>query len=340
MKVLVLGGTGVISRAIVLRLLKDGHEVTVFNRGLRQLPFLNEVRQLAGNKQDRDAFVRIMRAESFDAVIDMISFSASDASATLEALQDRTGHFVFCSSTAAYRRPMRSLPAREEDQLWFDDPAFPYGLEKARMEQYLLQAHGERQLPVTVIRPSLTYGEGAANLGVLRQNVNLVRRIRAGKPLVMFGDGQNPWSFTFAPDLAKGFVGVLGRSESFGECYHVTSEELTVWEDLYREFGRLLGREPHIVHLPSDLLMAADPGLFSHLYYEKCHAGLFDNAKIRSVVPECRAEISLREGLQLMMDWWERDAVQPDEDKDRLEDALADCHRQWAEQLRSRRPGQ
>jgi nucleoside-diphosphate-sugar epimerase len=333
MKVLVLGGTGVISRAIVVRLLEQGHDVTVYNRGNRTIPGLEHVRSWVGNKQDTKAFSEQMAKETFDAVIDMISFNTEDAQSTVRALTGRTGHLVFCSSIAAYKRPFRSLPAREIDQERYASPDFPYAWNKAEMERYLEQAIGEGQAPITVIRPSLTYGIGAANIGVLRQNANIMHRIKQGKPLVMFGDGKNPWSFTFAPDLAKAFVGVLGKPESFGEMYHATSEQLNVFEDLYLELGHILGIEPKLVYLPSKLLMAAAPNLCSHLYYEKTYAGLFDNSKLRSVVPDFRADITLQQGLATILDWWEREAAGLDEEKDKLEDDLVSYERQWVSQI-------
>lgn len=330
MDVLILGGTGVISRQIVNRLLTGGHRVSVFHRGSKQLPFAGEVETLTGDKSDEQAFRQLMRGRRFDAVIDMICFDESDARVSFETFRGAAGQLIVCSSSAAYKRPFRSVPVREDLEELTDDLVFPYAYHKAEAERYLRQASCA-ELPVTIIRPSLTYGEGGANLGVLRQNVNIAHRIRAGKPLVMFGDGRTPWSFTFAPDLAKAFVGAVGNPKTYGQAYHATSEEVRIWDDLYLEFGRILGIKPHIVHLPSELLMKADPALFSHLYYEKSYPGLFDNAKIKRDIPEFQVEISLHDGLRMMLDWYEREGHLPDPDKERLEDRLVDMHRQWAD---------
>lgn len=333
MKVIVLGGTGNISRAIVNRLLQENHEVTIFNRGSKTLDFSGEVRTLIGNKQDFVQFEAQMRTESFDAAIDMISFNAEDAASTIRAFGGRTGHIVMTSSSSVYKRPTNSLPIREDAEELFNDPAHPYAYQKADMERYLRSVYEKEKLPVTIVRPSLTYGPGGLNIGVLRQNFNIVDRIRNGKPLVMFGDGTTPWSFTFAPDLAKGYVGVLGKAASFGEAYHVTSEELHIWEDLYLAFGSNLGIEPNIVHLSSDLLKTAAPNLCSHLYYEKTYAGLYDNSKIKSVVPDYRSEISLQNGIQMMIEWYEREGCTVDVEKDALEDKLVEFHQSWSRQI-------
>jgi nucleoside-diphosphate-sugar epimerase len=276
-----------------------------------------------------------MRQESFDAVIDMICFDAADARSTIAAFGGRTRQIVVCSSVAAYKRPYRTVPTVESAEALYDDPSFAYAYHKAEAERTLEQAVRSKQLPITVIRPSLTYGEGAANIGVLRQNYGIVDRIRKGKSLVIFGDGTTPWSFTFAPDLAKAFVGVLGNPATYGQAYHACSEERCRWEDLYLEFGKVLGIEPQIVHIPSELLRAADPDLFSHLYLEKSFPGLFDNAKIRSVVPDFVCDLSLHDGLKMMVEWFEREANQVDPVKDALEDRLVELHAGWKDQMQA-----
>jgi nucleoside-diphosphate-sugar epimerase len=274
-----------------------------------------------------------MEGRRFDAVIDMISFNEADARSTVETFRHTAGQVIMCSSVAVYKRPLKSNPIREDAEELFDNPAFGYAYEKAQMERYLQGVIREEQLPVTIIRPSLTYGVGAANLGVLRQNYNIVNRIRSGKPLVMFGDGTTPWSFTFAPDLAKAFVGAIGNKQTYGKAYHATNEEVRVWNDLYLEFGNILGIEPQIVHIPSELLKRGNPGLFGHLYYEKSYSGLMDNTKIKRDIPQFEVTISLNEGLQMMLDWYEAEANTVDAAKDRMEDRLTELYFQWAKQI-------
>jgi nucleoside-diphosphate-sugar epimerase len=245
-------------------------------------------------------------------VIDMICFNEADARSTVSAFGDSVDQIVICSSIAAYQRPYNSIPVVESEETLYEDPSFAYAYHKAEMERYLEGIVRTRQLPITIIRPSLTYGEGAENVGVLRQNYGIVNRIRKGKPLVMFGDGNGPWSFTFAPDLAKAFVGVLGHTQTLGQAYHACSEERTRWEDLYLAFGKAVGVEPQIVHMPSELFQAADPDFFSHLVLEKSFIGLLDNSKIRSAVPEFTCDISLADGVRMPVEWFEQEATQVD----------------------------
>ena len=333
MKVLVLGGTGVISREIVKLLIKENHEVCVYNRGSRDLTPGSGIRQIVGDRMDREVFETSMRSESFDAVIDMICFNEDDARSTISAFRDSGAQIVVCSSVAAYKRPYTTVPTVESAESLFDDPVFSYAFDKAQVERYLNTVFKDEQLPITIIRPSLTYGPGAANIGVLRQNYGIIDRIRKGKPLIMFGDGSTSWSFTFTPDLAKAFVGVLGKEKAYGESFHACSEERCRWEDLYLEFGRVLDRDVEIIHISSELLMAANPDLFSHLYFEKTFAGLFDNSKIRSVIPDFHCGISLHDGVTMMVDWFEKEANQVDPEKELLENKLVELHEGWKAQM-------
>lgn len=333
MKVLILGGTGVISREITRQLLAENHEVVLFNRGQSQLDFAQDVRHIIGDRQDRERFEAEMHAERFDVVIDMICFNREDAESTLRAFGTNTDHLIVCSSIAAYKRPPKTIPIREDAEELFDDPSFPYAFHKAEVERFLHTDVVQQQLPLTIIRPSLTFGPGAANIGVLRQNYGIVDRIRKGKTLVMFGDGTTPWNFTFTPDLAKAFVLSAGNSRTFGKAYHVTNEDPHLWEDLYLGFGKVIGKEPRIVHIPSELLYKAAPNLCGHLYFEKTYAGLFDNSKFKSDVPEFESKISLEHGLQMMLDWFEKEANVVDPEKDALEDKLVELHDGWTQQI-------
>ena len=333
MKVLILGGTGVISREIVRQLLAKGHKVAVFNRGSKALPFAKEVEKLVGDRLRRDEFEAAMQRTRYDVVIDMICFTADDARSTARAFGGNAGHLIVTSSIAAYKRPYRSVPTVEARETLWDDPVFPYALNKAEVEKALWKSIKQDKLPITIIRPSLTYGPGAQNIGILRQNYGIVDRIRRGKPLVMFGDGSTSWTFTFVPDLAKAFVAIAGNPKTFGEDYHVTGDERCIWDDLYLEFGRLVGKAPTIIHIPSELLRSAAPNLCSHLYFEKTYAGLFDNSKLRSVVPDFKADVSLHEGLKTILAWYEEEAHAVDPEKDALEDRLAALYYEYAAKM-------
>ncbi|MDB5888435.1 MAG: nucleoside-diphosphate-sugar epimerase, partial [Rhodocyclales bacterium] len=257
-----------------------------------------------------------------------------DAVSTVETFRDRVEQIIVCSSSSAYRRPYVTTPIQEDAELLCEDPVFPYSYNKAQVERYLQKQIHDAGLPITIIRPSYTVGAGHTGLGVLRQAYGIVDRIRKGKPLLMFGDGNNPWSFTFATDLAKAFAGAVGNRKTYGQHYHATSEWRTVWNDLYREFGKILGHEVKLFNLPSQVLYHAAPKLCAHLYYEKCFAGLFDNSKIKRDVPEFEATITLNEGLRNLLTWYEAEFNVVDPEKDALEDRLYEIHTGLMQQVK------
>jgi nucleoside-diphosphate-sugar epimerase len=329
MKVIVLGGTGNISTAIVARLLTEGHEVTCFNRGLRPVRYDGDVAVINGDKKDYSAFEAAMKPYKFDALIDMLSYNPADAAATLRAFEGRCGQFVFTSSSAVYRQPTGRVPITEDCPIRTEND-FDYGFQKAEMERFLY-GKMEEGIPITIIRPSLTTGIGGFNLGVTRGNYGIVKRIREGKPLVVFGDGTNPWSWTFSPDLAKAYVGVLGNPKTIGQFYHACTEEVHIWDELYQTFGKIIGVEPKIIHVSTELLCAIDRPTFEHIITEKMYPGAFDNSKIKAAVPEFVCDYTLEKGLRMMCDWYESDpaarVVKPEFEA--IEDKVAALYDRW-----------
>lgn len=323
MKILIIGGTGNISREITRQAAQSGHEVYLFNRGQRKdadTSMATEV--IYGDRKVPGELKEKLRNLEFDAVIDMISFNASDAKTTLDAIDGRTGHIIFTSSCAVYEVPPRSIPISEDGALLRTDNTFPYGFEKANMERYLRSR--ATQARITIVRPSLTFGIGCANIGILRQNANIARRILDGKPLLMMGDGTNPWTFTFSPDLAKAYVMSLNNPAVFGKTFHITSGFVNIWEDLYTTVGEILDKRPRIIHAPSEMLNAIDSSLFGHLELEKKYFGIFDCSNFRKSVPEWEPEYDLRKGMEMICRWWKDNGYPYDEDKDRLETLICE----------------
>jgi nucleoside-diphosphate-sugar epimerase len=333
MNVLVLGGTGVISTEIVNRLHDLGHNVTVFNRGLRKSRYHAEPEVITGDKKNAGEFRSLLKGRRFDAVIDMISYNPDDASLTLDALKESGAHFVFTSTVAAYKRPARSVPFVETNELFSDDALSPYGFHKGRMEAFL---GGKTDVHITIIRPSLTFGLGCKNVGIMRNNYGIVERIRAKKPIVVFGDGTNPWAWTWAADLAKAYAGTLCRPACYGQIYHATSDDLHIWDDLYLEFGKIAGVEPKLIHISTEMLMQASRDVFEHVYQEKMYCGIFNNTKIHRDVPEFVCGYTLSGIVQALSAWYESDAEARvvDAERDALEDAIVQKYNRCVEIMR------
>lgn len=336
MKLLILGGTGTISREIVRQALQKNHDVTIFNRGSQKTPYEKDIRVITGDRHDGDAFTKLASEVNADVVIDMICFQEEDARQTVETFRGRAKQLIFTSSIAAYDRPYHSYPIREECESLSKDPAFVYGFRKAEMERYLQKEMGAPSTPaITIIRPSLTFGPGGANFGILRQNRNVLRRIKAGKPVVMIGEGVIPWSFTFVPDLAQAFLRACGNEKTYNDVFHVTNTERVVWEDLYRALGKIAGKEPVLCYIPSALLRKSAPSICEHLYFEKVHFSCFSNEKFQKAAPGYAPEITLLKGIQDMVQWWEGSDFPYDEAREEMEDTMCELYQNFAGELKA-----
>ncbi len=336
MNVLVLGGTGLISRAIVDAHLAKGDSVAVLNRGSRNPVRPGEVEQLTADRNDEAALKALLSNRTFDAVIDMICFNAKDAEQTLKIFAPLTGHLIVCSSVAAYQRPYVTVPTLEDEEILTSDPVFPYSFEKAEMERYLVPEAKSRGINLTIVRPSLTFGEGAVNVGTLRQNYNLVNRIKLGKPVLLFGDGHHSWSFSFAPDVGRWISALAGNPAAYGQAFHVCSEERTIWRDLYLEIGSIVGKEPVFEAITPSALYYAYPDLCAHLYFEKSYAGYFDNSRrINLGGAAASSSMGLRKGMELVVESWEKAGADVGPEKDLLEDKLTFAAREFRQQLKN-----
>jgi nucleoside-diphosphate-sugar epimerase len=125
---------------------------------------------------------------------------------------------------------------------------------------------------------------------------------------VIHGDGSSLWVVTHSQDFAKGFVGLLGREDTIGEAFHITSDEVLTWNQIYATIADVFGCEPNFVHIPSDFIAKIDPDFSGpSLLGDKTHSVIFDNSKIKRFVPDFKAAISFREGLAMTREWFDAD---------------------------------
>lgn len=322
MKILVLGGTGVISRAIISEGIKAGHDMIALNRGLRKVAFEIEPETIHADWSDPADFQQKTQGLQVDVVIDVLCRTPEDARRTLDCFGGKTRQWIFTSTSCAYQKPFASYPVREAETTPWAFPEYGYAYGKARMEAYLFDRFSGSEIPMTLIRPSLTYGEGCQNIGVLRQNANIVHRLKQGKPLLLYDNGKTVFTFTFAPDLARGYLSCCHNPAAYGEDFHITSRNTASMEDYYRAFGRIVGCEPHFAYLPSKRFFEIDPAQFEHIWYEKRFDHIFSLDKIKQASPQWEPQITLEQGLRHMIGWWEKQGLPLDQGKDELEDRL------------------
>jgi nucleoside-diphosphate-sugar epimerase len=302
MKVLFVGGTGVISSACSRLAVNRGIELFLFNRGQTARPVPEGARILQGDIRDRACAERILGDTTFDVVANWINFTPEHVEADIELFRDRTGQYIFISSASAYQKPLSSLPITESTPL--HNPFWAYSRAKMACEERLLRAYRADGFPVTIVRPSHTYDRTKVPL---LGHYTDIDRMRKGKKVVVHGDGTSLWVLTHHEDFARGFIGLLGNSHAIGHAFHVTSDELLTWNQIYTILADAAGVEPQIVHVPSDLIAAFDPEVGAGLLGDKAHSVIFDNTKIKRLVPDFGATIPFSQGAREIIAWFDAD---------------------------------
>ena len=302
MKVLFIGGTGVISSACSRLAVNRGIDLYLFNRGQTARPIPEGARILRGDIRDRTSVERALGDTTFDAVVNWVNFTPDQVEADIELFRDRTAQYIFISSASAYQKPISSLPITESTPL--DNPFWAYSRAKLACEERLMQAYREIKFPVTIVRPSHTYDR---TMVPLRGHYTDIDRMRKGKKVVVHGDGTSLWVLTHHDDLAKGFVGLLGNHHAIGHAFHITSDEVLTWNQIYTILAHAAGVEPQIVHVPSDLIAAFDPELGAGLLGDKAHSVIFDNTKIKRLVPDFAVTIPFSQGAREIIAWYDAD---------------------------------
>lgn len=303
MKVLFIGGTGIISSACTALALKSGIELFLFNRGetTKRGPLPDGAQLLKGDIRNIDSVKHVIGLKKFDAVVNWIAFLPEHVQQDLEVFRERTKQYIFISSASAYQTPPASLPITESTLL--DNPYWEYSRNKIACEELLIQAYRQEKFPVTIVRPSHTYDK---TLLPFDGGYTVVDRMRWGKPVIVPGDGTSLWTLTHHSDFAKGFVGLLGNSKTIGEVFHITSDEWLSWNQIYRLVASAAGvPNPNLVHIPSDLIAAYAPHIGPGLLGDKSHSMIFDNSKIKRVVPGFVATIPFARGAQEIMGWYD-----------------------------------
>jgi nucleoside-diphosphate-sugar epimerase len=300
MRVLIIGGTGLISTGIVKHLLARGASVTMFNRGQRENTLPKNVEQTQGDRNDFGAFERHFAGKTFDVVIDMICFKAEQAESDVRAFAGQCGHFIFCSTVCTYG--VKVPPNVLVDETLPQEPISEYGRNKVACEKTLLRAHEQKKMPVTIIRPSHTYGPGSPLIDNVEFNAVAWDRIKRGLPVLCSGDGLGLWVSTHRDDCGKLFAYAAMNQKTFGQSYNATRDPIFTWRDYYREAAAALGKTAQVVFMPADWIVAHDAKRFGLLKEISQFHGAYDSSKARRDVPEFRCEIGFREGARATLD--------------------------------------
>ncbi|MFN8514471.1 MAG: NAD-dependent epimerase/dehydratase family protein [Chloroflexia bacterium] len=321
MRVLIIGGTGNISTATTRALIARGDRVAIFNRGRSRstAAIPDGVERLIGDRADRAAFERAMRdAGPFDCVIDMIAYLPEDAESAIRAFQGRVGQYIFCSTIDVYTKPASRYPYTEAE---------PYGgigdyaRNKVRCERILLDAHARGDLPLTIIRPAATYGEGRGMVHSFGGSTTYHDRLRKGKSIVVHGDGTSLWVSCHRDDVGRAFANAAGNARTIGRSYHVTGEEWLTWNRYHALVAEAMGAPPPaLVHIPTELLAAVAPR--ARICAENFqYNNIFDNSAARADL-DFRYTIPFVEGVRRAVAWLDANGRIANSDDDPYDDRV------------------
>ena len=302
MKVLFIGGTGIISSACSRLAVQQGIDLYLLNRGQSPRSVVDGAAVLHGDIRDQQSARAALANHTFDAVVDWVAFTPQHIETDLDLFRGRTGQYVFISSASAYQTPPAGLPVTESTVL--DNPFWQYSRDKIACEERLVQAYRREKYPITIVRPSHTYD---CTLLPMEGGYTVVDRMLRGKPVIVHGDGTSLWTLTHHTDFARGFNGLLGNSHAIGEAFQITSDEWLSWNQIFQLVAHAAGTEARIVHLPSDLIAAYDPEWGAGLLGDKAHSMIFDNSKIKRLVPDFSCTIPFARGVEEIMAWYNAD---------------------------------
>ena len=301
MKVLFIGGTGVISSACSELAVSRGIELFHLNRGksigLRKIDgvktIISDIRNVAETK-------RALQGHTFDVVVDWIAYEPEHIQNSLALFSGNTGQFLFISTASAYQKPPQKLPITEDTPL--DNPFWEYSRKKIACENLLQEAYAKNGFPYTIVRPSHTYDKTKVPM---IGGYTALQRMKQGLPVVVPGDGTSLWTLTHHRDFAVGLVGLLGNAAAIHEAFHITSDEWLPWNNIYRLFAQALNVEPHLVHIPSEIIAKYDKAIGDGLLGDKAHSMIFDNTKIRKFVPDFNPQTPFHTGVKEIVAWQE-----------------------------------
>jgi nucleoside-diphosphate-sugar epimerase len=306
MKVLFIGGTGLISSACTRLAVDRGVDLFLLNRGSHPDRAFGAT-PLVADLRDEVAVERAIAGHRFDAVVDWIAFTPDDIERDLRLFRARADQFVFISSASAYRKPLVDWLVREDSPL--ANPFWDYARDKIACEERLMRAFRDDGFPVTIVRPSLTYGDTQVPLAVnsWARPYTAIARMRRGRPLIVPGDGTSLWTITHNSDFAKAFVGLLGRPQAIGQAFNIMSDEVLTWDEIYRQVAAAAGAEARIVHIASDFIAECLPEMRGTLLGDKAVSAVFDTTKIKRFVPDFRATTPFAEGIRRTLAWFDAD---------------------------------
>lgn len=329
MNVLFIGGTGNISTACSKLSLEKGHDVYLLNRGNITRPGLERANHVQVDINDVGKVKDAIKDIRFDVVVNFIAFTPEEVERDILLFKGKTSQYIFISSASAYQKPLLHPIITESTPL--KNPYWKYSRDKIDCENTLTRAYREIDFPMTIVRPSLTYETVIPVAIGSWDDYTIIDRIKKGKKIIVHGDGNSLWTITHSRDFAKGFVGLLGNQQAIGHSFHITSDEILTWNQIYEAVAEAAGAKPNMIHISSHFIckVAETMGMdymWGNLLGDKSVSVVFDNSKIKSFVPDFKATIPFKAGIKNTVSWFEEDEKRMriiDENNDFMDKVIA-----------------
>lgn len=298
MKVLFVGGTGIISTEVSRLALKKGIELVLLNRGKHSQNVPDEAEILIADIDDEADVRQKLSGRHFDAVVDFIVFRPEQAERDIRIFSGICDQYVLISSACIYQKPVALFPITEGSQI--ENTRWDYADDKIKCEAVLTKAYHQEQFPMTIVRPSHTYSDALLPVSLCGAGGpwGVAARMLAGKPVFVHGDGLTLWTVTHSRDVAKGIIGILGNRHAIGEAVHITCDELVSWDDIYNAIANALGVTPKLLHVSTEMLAAFFPEQYIHMMGDTANCAIFDNTKIKRLVPDFIATTRMEQGVR------------------------------------------
>ena len=308
MKALFIGGTGTISMGIVKQLAQDPlWEVWLINRGNRSNAIPENVHLIKADMSDEADVLNKLEGMHFDVVSEFIGFTTEQVERDYRLFKGKTNQYIYISSASAYNKPAADYRITEGTTL--SNPHWEYSRNKIASEEFLMKKYREEGFPVTIVRPSHTYDERNVPLGVHGKKgfYQVIKRMQEGKPVIIQGDGTSLWTVTFNADFAIGFIGLMGNRHAIGEAFQITSDETLSWNQIYETVADALGVKLNAYHISSEYLSAVGDkygfDFEGSLIGDKAVSVVFDNSKLKKIVPAMRTNIPFNRGVRIALDY-------------------------------------
>ncbi|MCK4880959.1 MAG: SDR family oxidoreductase [Bacteroidales bacterium] len=327
MKALFIGGTGNISNACSRLALARGFDLSILSRGKRSRSDLTDATFITADINEARQIKEQLRGERFDVVVNFIAFSPAEVERDIQLFSENCDQYIFISSASAYQKPPSHPVITESTPL--SNPYWDYSRNKIACEEVLMKAYREKGFPVTIVRPSHTYETVIPVAIGSWEDFTIIDRMRKGGTVIIHGDGTSLWTITHSQDFAKGFVGLMGNQQSIGHSFHITSDELLNWNQIYQAVAEAAGADLKAVHISSDFICEeadkiGQEWMRGNLMGDKANSAIFDNTKIKRLVPGYVATIPFREGIKRTVEWFDAhpDRIRIEDENNRLMDAV------------------